>query len=212
MKKCFPVLMIISMTFFVMIFVSISGCSSTPSSASPITPSVSLRTQSCIGNCIVGQSATDGYYNHQKITVNKVSYLTHPYNDPDPDVGYEWHNWDWIILNISIENLRSEKTTDYGIWEMKGANKVDLQCWHKENVELSDYNFMNIPPKEVRTGKIGCLIDPKATMPFTFYYYFDNWYGIKSGDGGSAAKFSIDKFTPLYYNSIKSSLHGPKPF
>ena len=193
----------------IMLGIGNSGNSATVSPAYP-TPQIP---QTCIGDCKIGQSATDGLFNHQKFTLNSVYYLKHPYNDPDPDVGHEWHNWDWVMLDISLENLRPEKTTDFDSFrKLTGANDVDMQCWSNHGVELSDYDFYDIPPGEVRKGKMGCLVDPKATMPFTFYYYFDDWWGEKTGDGGKTAKFLIDKFTPLDYNSIKSSLKGEKPF
>lgn len=186
------------------------------SSSAPISTSGSASLpQICIGDCKIGQSATDGKYNHQKFTINTVYFLKHPYIDPDPDIGHEWHNWDWVLLDISLENLRSEKIADYGIGELKAANNADLQCFGNRlhsDIELTDFDFNNIAPGEVRRGNISCLIDPTATMPFTYYYYFDDWYGEKSGQGGKTAKFVIDRFIQLDYNSIKSSLHGEKPF
>ena len=78
--------------------------------------------------------------------------------------------------------------------------------------ELTNLTYEKIPAGEVRHYRIGCVMDPKTKLPLTYSYYFDDWYGEKSGNGGITAKFKIDQLTPLDYNSIKSSLHGNKPF
>ena len=209
------------MIFLLILSVSITGCVSSQTTQSNPTKQVYAPVatptlpQTCIGDCKIGQSATDGKYNHQKFTLNAAYILKHPYNDPDPDIGKEWHNWDWVVLDVSLENLRPKESTYYGIDELKSPNNADIQCFGNKlhsDIELTTLDFNDIAPGEVRRGKIGCLIEPTAQLPFTYEYYFDDWVGEKSGRGGKTAKVTIDKFTPLEYDSIKSSLHGEKPF
>lgn len=205
-------------TFLLIFCISLAGCVSSKtvqSKSNEVYTPISTPTlpQTCIGDCKIGQSATDGKYNHQKFTLNAAYLLKHPYNDPDPDIGKEWHNWDWVVLDVSLVNLRSEKSTDYGIADLVSANSdADITCMTHTGVELTNLTYTAIPPGEVRHYWIGCVIDPKTKLPLTYNYYFDDWYGEKSGNGGITAKFLIDQLTPLDYDSIKLSLRGEKPF
>jgi len=181
-----------------------------------ITGSPSNLPDSCIGNCFIGQSATDGYYNTQKITINRVFYLKQPYFDPEYTDIKNWHNWDWILLDVSLTNIGSEKPIYYGIGELTDVLNQKNSCFPGgfggASVELTDFDmYTPIKPGETRRGNISCVIDPNGIKPLKFEYGFDNWYYAESGRGKHSI-FLIDIFTPLDYNSIKSSLKGDKPF
>jgi len=175
--------------------------------------------QNCIGDCMIGQSATDGYYNHQKITLNQVYYLMQPYIDPDPDPGSEYHNWDWIILDITIENLRPEKPTDFGFGSLDAeyydANRDNnmITCFDTamQNLELTTFDFSGIPAGEKRRGNIGCVVNPQAKLPLYFEYGFDNWFYQSQGKGKHAT-FTIDKFVTIQYADIDKSKEGRLPY
>ena len=170
----------------------------------------------CIGNCFIGQSATDGYYNTQKLTLNRVFYLKQPYFDPNnPDID-NWQNWDWILLDISLTNIDSENPIYYGTDELTDVINQQNMCLpgglERGATELTDFDkYSPIKPGEVRRGNISCVINPNRIRPLKFEYGFDNWNYANSGRGKHAI-FLIDKFTSLDYNSIKSSLNGNKPF
>jgi len=177
---------------------------------------------SCIGNCFIGQSAKDGYFNDQKITLNRVFYLKHPYTDPNHPNIDNWHNWDWILLDISLTNTGSDKLISYGRGEVLDElnNNNRNICFGRE-VELTDFQFSDIKPGETRRGNIACVIDPHAIRPLNFEYTFNHWYtAIPSGQTiivsdsghGKEAIFAIDKYIQIDYNSIKPSLKGEKPF
>jgi hypothetical protein len=169
---------------------------------------------SCIGTCFIGQNATDGYFNDQKIRINRVFYLKQPYVDPqDPVNDKIWHNWDWILLDVSLTNTNSEKPIQYHMGELTDVTNQKYWCFPGgfggASVELTDFDiYTPLNVSETRRGNISCSIDPHAIRPLKYDYRFDNGYS----DKGKHAVFLIDKFDPLDYNSIKSSLKGDKPF
>ena len=147
------------MIFLLILSVSITGCVSSQTTQSNPTKQVYAPVatptlpQTCIGDCKIGQSATDGKYNHQKFTLNAAYILKHPYNDPDPDIGKEWHNWDWVVLDVSLENLRPKESTYYGIDELtlkchiiKVTHPSSLNLTHTTEYEFTVPNFFCAKP------------------------------------------------------------------
>jgi hypothetical protein len=177
----------------------------------------SIPSNICFGNCKIGQTATDGYYNRQKITINRVFYIKHPYDDPTWPSIENWHNWDWILLDISLTNTDSKNLTLYGRGELTQGWNKRLYCfpggYGGAGVELTDFDiYAEIKPGETKNGNISCVVDPNGIKSYKFEYDFDNWYTPYPHDKGQNAVFVIDQFIPLEYNSIKSSLKGDKPF
>lgn len=204
MKKCFIALMI----FFTIISICITGCISSQSvQKASTTPTIS---KTCIGDCKISQSATDGYYNHQQITLNQVTILKQPYIDPDPNLGKEWHNWDWLVLNLSIKNLRPEKSITYGIDELTDANGKSITCFESQPLELTTFNFDVIQTGETRTGNIACILPPEAKTPLKFEYGFDSWSEEHYGHGKHAI-FTISNFENGNYATIEKNPNGRLP-
>ncbi|MCX6691525.1 MAG: hypothetical protein NTW33_05590 [Methanoregula sp.] len=167
---------------------------------------------SCIGTCFIGQSATDGDTNNQKITINRVFNIKQPYYDPKyPSIDY-WHNWDWILLDISLTNTGSEKPIYFGFTELTDVLGKEYTCFNggygSTGVELTDLQAGSLNIGETRRGNFSCVVDPRAIKPLKFEYEFDGGFIYN----GKNAVFLIDKYTPLDYNSIKTSLKGNKPF
>lgn len=201
-------------TFFALIIcliiftIFVTGCVSSQSVQKTSTPSTISKT--CIGECKISQSATDGYYNHQQITLNQVTVLKQPYIDPDPNIGKEWHNWDWLVLNISIKNLRPEKAITYGIDELTDADGKSITCFESLPLELTTFDFDLIKTGETRTGNIACVLSPEAKTPLKFEYGFDSWSEEHYGHGKHAI-FFISNFENGNYATIEKNPNGRLP-
>jgi len=105
--------------------------------------------------------------------LNRVVRLHQPYIDQDPDPGFEWHNWDYLILNVTIENIRPEKSTNVGMIIVNDANGKDITCDSNIRRELTTlYWGDEIPSHQSVTGSISCYLQPNAQIPYDVEYRF----------------------------------------
>lgn len=192
------------LSFFVICILGIvlffSGCTSTNSEPSSINSNSNSISTTCIGNCQIGQSATDGYYNFQKFTLNQVTRLHQPYFDPDPDPGFEWHNWDYLILNVTIESIRPEKSTEVGGIRVKDANGKEITCaYHIPQQLTTIYSGDSISAHQKVMGNIACYLRPDAKIPYNIEYVFQGF------SNGEPAKYSISSYSESNYANIEKN-------
>jgi hypothetical protein len=177
----------------------------------PITQThAQVMSETCVGDCRLGQIATDGRSNSQKFSVNRVFYLNRPYFDPGNPTNNAWYTGDWILLDVSVTSTDPKKTASIGTGELTGPWGQRYLCfpggYGGAGIELSDVFDREPKPGATLRGNISCVIEPGRERPTKYEYGFENWYGE-----GQHAVFSIDQFVPLDYNSIKDSLKGDKP-
>jgi hypothetical protein len=159
--------------------------------------------RTCIGTCQAGQAATDGYHNHQQFTLNRVLYLPQPYTDPDPAPGSEWHNWNYLILDVTVENLQTDASTALGNLKLTDATGKEITCFYRDPTELTTiYATDEIIPNKSMSGHIACVLQPNARAPYSFEYGFDSWYPALSGSGKHAV-YTVSSWANADYAGIE---------
>jgi hypothetical protein len=156
----------------------------------------------CVGTCQPGQKATDGYHNHQQFSLNRVLFLPQPYTDPNPAPGAQWHNWNYLILDVTVENLQVDTPTELGTLKLKDASGAEITCFYREPTELTTIYVTDlIVPSKSMSGNIACVLPPAARAPFTLEYGFDNWYPAQGGSGKHAV-YTLSSYATVDYTSI----------
>jgi|WetSurMetagenome_2_1015567.scaffolds.fasta_scaffold06151_8 hypothetical protein len=159
--------------------------------------------RTCIGDCQAGQASTDGYHNHQQFTLNRMVYLPQPYMDLNPAPGAEWHNWNYLVLYVTVENLQVDAPTELGILELKDASGKKMNCFYRDPTELTTiYATDEIVPNKSMSGTIACVLSPDARAPFTLEYGFDSWYQALGGSGKHAV-YTVSSYDTGTYAGIE---------